>query len=226
MMPRSGAPEMFESLAEYETYVGALVDAKIIPDATYIWWALRPSLKHPTLELRICDSCTSIDDAVAIASLYRALIRHLLRRPEKNPQLTAINRALAEENRWRAQRYGIDGTLIDESSRKAVSCDAVLEELLFDLKDDIDALGVQAEIQHLITIGARGTSAHQQLSLYRALRRQRLPPKKSMRGGSKWLLASTEAGDFAASDPYGASVANMANGSRSAGLDASGLPLG
>src|SRR4051812_2948994 len=126
MMPRSGAPELFESLAEYESYVGVLVEAKIIPDATYIWWALRPSLKHPTLELRICDSCTSIDDAVSIASLYRALVRHLLMLPEKNSQLTAVNRALAEENRWRAQRYGIDGTLIDESTCKALSFDTVL----------------------------------------------------------------------------------------------------
>jgi carboxylate-amine ligase len=223
MMPRSGAPEMFESLSDYESYVRALIEAKIIPDATYIWWALRPSLKHPTLELRICDSCTSIDDAVAIASLYRALVRHLVRHPQFNTRLTAVNRALAEENRWRAQRYGIDGTLIDESTHKAVSFDAVLEELLCALEDDIDALGARPEIEHLRTIQARGTSAHQQLSLYRALRRQRIPPKQSMRTVSKWLLESTEGGDFAAPDAYGATVANMASGSRFAGLAPSGL---
>src|SRR3954465_5740248 len=132
MMPRSGAPEMFESVSDYESYVAALVGAEIIPAALYIWWALGPSLKHPTLELRICDSCTSIDDAVAIASLYRALLRHLLRRPQLNTRLTAVNRALAEENRWRAQRYGIDGTLIDESTRKTISFDALLKQLLWD----------------------------------------------------------------------------------------------
>jgi len=74
MMPRSGLPEMFESPTDYESYVGALVEARIIPDSTYIWWDMRPCLKHPTLELRICDCCTSIDDAVAIASFYRALV--------------------------------------------------------------------------------------------------------------------------------------------------------
>jgi carboxylate-amine ligase len=117
MMPRSGFPEMFESQLDYESYVSALVEAGIVPDSTYIWWDIRPSLKHPTLELRICDCCTSIDDAVAIASFYRALVRHLVRRPRLNTRLGAVSRALAEENRWRAQRYGIDGTLIDETTR-------------------------------------------------------------------------------------------------------------
>jgi len=223
MMPRTGAPEMFESLSDYESYVSALVDAEIIPDATYIWWALRPSLKHPTLELRVCDCCTSVDDTVAIAALYRALVRHLVRRPQFKARQCAVSRALAEENRWRAQRYGIDGTLIDEATRQAVSFHTFFEQLLSDLRDDIEALDVHSEIQHLRTIQARGTSAHQQLSLYRALRRQRMTPKQSMRAVSKWLLESTEAGYFAAPDPYGASVAEMANGSSSAGLAASGL---
>jgi carboxylate-amine ligase len=116
--------------------------------------------------------------------------------------------------------------LIDEGTRKAISFDAALEQILSELSDDVDALGVQAEVQHLRTIQSRGTSAHQQLWLYRALRRQKLPPKKAMRAVSKWLLESTEAGDFAAPDAYGASAASMASGSRSAGLTASGLFAG
>jgi carboxylate-amine ligase len=226
MMPRSGAPELFESVSDYQSYVTALVDAGIIPDATYIWWAIRPSLKHPTIELRICDSCTSIEDAVAIASFYRALVRHVVRRPGLNTRLTAVNRALAEENKWRAQRYGIDGTLMDEGTRKAVSFDALLKQILCGLEDDVDALGLQPEMQHLKVIQSRGTSAHQQLRLYRALRRQKMPPKKAMQAVSRWLMESTEAGDFVAPEPYGASVANMASGSRAAGLSASGLAPG
>jgi len=220
-MPRSGFPEMFESQLDYESYVSALVEAGIIPDSSYIWWDVRPSLKHPTLELRICDCCTSIDDSVAIACFYRALVRHLVRHPRLNTPLTVVSRALAEENRWRAQRYGMDGTLIDQTSRKAISFNAALSQVVCKLKDDIDALGVQPEIQHLDVIQSRGTSAHQQLRLYRALRRQRLSSKTSMRAVSKWLVESTEAGDFASPDAYGTCLTKMDNALGSAGLTTS-----
>jgi carboxylate-amine ligase len=140
---------MFESLSDYESYVAALVEANIIPDASHIWWALRPSLQHPTLELRICDCCTCIEDALAIASFYRALVRHLIRRPSLNTGLTALSRALAAENTWRAQRYGTDGTLIDENTRKTVPFDSLLERVLGEIRDDIVALELQSDIEHL-----------------------------------------------------------------------------
>jgi glutamate---cysteine ligase / carboxylate-amine ligase len=213
MMPRSGFPEMFESLSDYESYVSALVEAKIIPDSTYIWWALRPSLKHPTLELRICDCCTSIADAVAIGSLYRAMVSNLVRRPRSNNQ-TAVSRALAEENKWRAQRYGIDGTFIDERTRKTVPFGVLLERVISELEEDIASLGIWPEIQHLRTIQARGTSAHQQLRLYRRLRSNGLPPKKSVRIVSKWLRECTEHGDFVKPNAYCGSLTPPVNGSR------------
>jgi glutamate---cysteine ligase / carboxylate-amine ligase len=110
---------MFRSSAEYEEYVQALTEAKIITDSTYIWWALRPSLRHPTLELRFTDCCTVVDDAVAIASLYRALVRHVVEHPQLNAQFSAVARALTEENRWRAQRYGTAGSYVDVATREA-----------------------------------------------------------------------------------------------------------
>ena len=111
---------MFRNLAEYETYVRTLVDAGIVPNATYVWWALRPSLQHPTLELRITDCCTAIADSVAIAALFRALVRHAVHHPDLNATYSAVHRALIEENRWRAQRYGTDGTYIDLASFEPV----------------------------------------------------------------------------------------------------------
>jgi glutamate---cysteine ligase / carboxylate-amine ligase len=194
--PRTGFPEMFQSLAEYEAYVGALVDAKIIGDATYIWWALRPSLRHPTLELRITDCCTAVDDAVAIAAFYRALVRHAVRQPRLRSTFCPIARALTEENRWRAQRYGTEGTYIDIETRRAVSFETLLEETLSLVHEDAVELGVDGDLAHLRTIARRGTSAQRQLEIYERCRSQRLPARRAMQEVAKWLRVSTEAGSF------------------------------
>jgi glutamate---cysteine ligase / carboxylate-amine ligase len=171
-----------------------------------------PSFKHPTLELRICDSCTSVEDAVAIACLYRALVRHLLRQPHVNARRDALSRALAEENRWRAQRYGMDGTLIDASTRKTLPVTAILASVIADLEADIAAIGVRREIEHIRTIAVRGTSAHQQLRHYRELRKLGEPQKKSMRLVSTWLRESTEAGDFLPHEPHHPVASSQLNG--------------
>src|SRR3954462_14031969 len=94
------------------------------------WWALRPSLRHPTLELRITDCCTAVDDAVAIAALFRALVRHVVRHPDPNHGFCAVTRALAEENRWRAQRYGTGGTYVDLATRIATPFKVMLDQTL------------------------------------------------------------------------------------------------
>jgi carboxylate-amine ligase len=197
-LPRTGFPEMFRDLAEYETYVKTLVDAGIVPNATYVWWALRPSLQHPTLELRITDCCTAIVDSVAIAALFRALVRHVIRRPDLNANLSAVHRALVEENRWRAQRYGTDGTYIDLSTFEPVSFKVWLDAVILSLAEDIGAFGSQGDIQHLRTILKRGTSAHLQLEYYRSLRKFGRKPREAIAEVTKWLRVSTEAGDFTA----------------------------
>jgi carboxylate-amine ligase len=206
-LPRTGFPEMFQSLKEYEAYIAALVEPKIIPDSTYVWWALRPCLQHPTLELRITDCCTSIDDAVAIASLYRALVRRLVRDRSLNRDFSAVTRALSEENRWRAQRYGIDGTYIDVATREAKPFKTVLEETIALIADDIDALRIASQIEHLRTIIRRGTSAHLQLELYRSLLKLDHSHRQALLEVAKWLRASTEYGDFVASEAAGPSIA-------------------
>jgi carboxylate-amine ligase len=195
-MTRCRAPAFLQSLGEYEAYIAALVAAGIIADSTFVWWALRPSLQHPTLELRLTDCCTAVDDAVAIAALYRAMVHHLVRHRETNASFSAVARALAEENRWRAQRYGTGGTYVDVVSGTAKPFAQLLEETLSLLQDDIAELEMADEMQHLRRIVRQGTSAHRQLEHYRALRKFGRPPKQAIREVTKWLRASTEAGRF------------------------------
>jgi glutamate---cysteine ligase / carboxylate-amine ligase len=199
--PRSGFPEMFRSGSEYEEYVQALTEAKIITDSTYIWWALRPSLRHPTLELRLTDSCTAVDDAVAIAGLYRALVRHVVEHPKLNAQFSAVVRALTEENRWRAQRYGTAGTYIDVVTREAKPFKQILDETLAIVSPDMAALGLDSEVAHLRRIAANGTSAHRQVSLYRDLRKAGVPRIAALKEVCRWLCSSTEAGYFVQNQP-------------------------
>jgi glutamate---cysteine ligase / carboxylate-amine ligase len=194
--PRSGLPEMFRSLSEYQSYVRTLIDARIIPDASYIWWALRPALRHPTLELRVPDCCTSINDAVAIAGLYRALVRHLVHHPEINAEYSALVRALTEENFWRAQRYGTEGTYINVRTHKAKPFSEVLDETIAILENDFVALGLLTEPRHLRKIVRDGTSAHRQLRYFQALRRAGKTRKEALQAVARWLCRSTEIGDF------------------------------
>ncbi len=195
-MPRTGLPELFRSIEEYETYVQTLIAAKIIKDSSYVWWALRPSLRHPTLELRVTDCCTSIKDALCIAAFYRCLVRHLSENPGVHADLLPLGRAFVEENKWRAQRYGINGTYIDVPSGESMTFDGVLTRVRSLIADDAAALGCELEIAHADRIVARGTSAHRQLAIYGAARAAKQSRMESLRAVAKWLLASTAHGDF------------------------------
>jgi glutamate---cysteine ligase / carboxylate-amine ligase len=195
-LPRTGFAEMFRSMTEYEGYVDALVEASIVPDATYVWWALRPSLQHPTLELRLTDCCTAVDDAVAIAALYRALVHHIYRDREIRPVYSPVMRALAEENRWRAQRYGTGGTYLDVRTREAKPFSVILDETLDLVSGDFDKFQMEGEAKHLKLIAARGTSAHRQLEFYRSLRESGRSVKVALREVSKYLRKCTEVGEL------------------------------
>jgi carboxylate-amine ligase len=142
-LPRTGLPELFEDNAAYERYIAALVDSGVIEDASHVWWMVRPSLKYPTLELRAPDCCTRLDDAVAIACLFRAVARHLFRNPGANVRIDAVDRAIAVENKWRAQRFGVQGTFATRSG--PVTVGNYLDRLLTELEEDIDALGCAKE---------------------------------------------------------------------------------
>lgn len=163
-LPRTGIPDLFRSDAEYRAYVAALVQAGAIKDASYIWWVIRPSARYPTLELRAPDCCTRVDDAIAIAALYRVLLRHLYTHRGRRPG--ALTRAIAIENRWRAQRYGIHTTFVTESG--AIPLGDFLDGVIAMTAEDADMLGCAGEIARCRAIVAEGTSADAQLSIFQA----------------------------------------------------------
>jgi carboxylate-amine ligase len=160
-LPRTGLPELFKTEQEYRAYVRALTSSGVMPDESHVWWAMRPSLRHPTLELRAADSCTRLDDAIALASLYRALARHLDRQPQCADGVTTVDRAIAVENKWRAQRYGAQ--CVFASKDGPVPIDQLLDRLLATLAPDAEALGCVNEVEACRAIAQRGSSADGQL---------------------------------------------------------------
>jgi carboxylate-amine ligase len=168
--PRTGIPDHFEDEADYMAFAARLQRAGAIRDASYLWWAIRPALRYPTLELRIADCCTELEDTLAIAALYRCLVRMLLRRPEVGTVWHGHTRRLVDENRWRAKRHGIEAHFIDEDGGAAKPATAWLEDLLLLVADDARALGCESSLRRLRTIVARGTSAHAQLARYGEVR--------------------------------------------------------
>lgn len=161
-LPRTGLPTVFDNWSEYERHVNILVQTGVIEDATKIWWDIRPSARYPTLEMRICDVATSIDDAIAIAALLQSLLHMLYRLRRGNQRWRQYSGMLIQENRWRAQRYGIDEGLIDFGKREMHPYAALLEEMVELVREDAEELGCTAELAHVHTILERGTSAHRQ----------------------------------------------------------------
>ncbi|MEI7804786.1 MAG: carboxylate-amine ligase [Hyphomicrobiales bacterium] len=192
-LPRTGLPELFRTKTDYDEFVSALTWAKIIPDASYIWWAIRPSIRYPTIELRVADSCTRLEDALAIAALYRCLVRALDRDRALNAGFDRVGRAITMENKWHAQRYGIAATFIDPFRRSPRTAKEWLDEILDFIAEDIAALNCQKEIAHAAKIVANGTSADVQIGIYgksKAAGRQRLTALKEV---IDWAAAETVA---------------------------------
>lgn len=165
-LPRTGLPERFASYAEYERHVRIMVDAGLIEDSTRIWWDLRPSARFPTLETRVMDVCTRLDDTVAIAAMLVCLLRMLYRLRSHNQRWRIYTPMLIRENRWRAMRYSYDEGLIDLAKGVVVPFDQLLDELLDLIAEDAEALSCTKEIEHVRTIVARGTSAHRQINVF------------------------------------------------------------
>ena len=168
-LPRTGLPELFRTNDDYREFVAALTWAKIIPDASYIWWAMRPSLNNPTIELRVADSCTRLDDAIAIAALFRCLVRALDRDRALNAGFDRVGRAITQENKWHAQRYGIGATFVEPFSRSPLTLGQWLDQVIDFIAEDVDALGCAAEIRHLHS--------------HRRARHQRGPSDRDLRQG-------------------------------------------
>jgi len=166
-LPRTGLPEAFNSWSEYRRHVNVLVEAGLIEDATKLWWDIRPSDRYPTLEMRIADICTTIDDGITVASIYLSLLHMLYRRRRVNQRWRTYADMLVEENIWRAQRYGIEGSLMDFGIGALVPYAELVEELIDLVHQDSVELGCVAEVEHAREIVARGTSADRQLRAYR-----------------------------------------------------------
>lgn len=165
--PRMGLPEVFADKAGYELFVDRLVTAGVIENSSFVWWLIRPSNKYPTLEMRVCDSCTRLDDAIAIAALYRSLVRTVHRRPDLNAGFGPVERGLCAENIWHAQQDGPAATFVDAVRGGTVSVDRALDAALELTREDAAALGDTRWVEATRDILGRGSSADRQLAAFR-----------------------------------------------------------
>jgi carboxylate-amine ligase len=165
--PRTGIPEQFGSWSEYEEYVNLLVELHCIDNAKKIWWDLRPHPTFGTLEFRVCDVPTPPRASIAIAALAQAIVVKLYRLRARNLGFRRYPRALIEENKWRASRWGLDGKLIDFGKRKEVPMRELAVELLEFIDDVVDELDSRREVEYVRKILSDGTSAERQVQVYR-----------------------------------------------------------
>ncbi len=165
--PRTGVPDHFGSWSEYENYIQLLVDLNSIDDAKKIWWDVRPHPTFGTLEFRVCDVPTRPETAVMLGALVQAIVVKLYRLRIRNQGFRLYRRALIEENKWRAARYGLDGKLIDFGRRAEVPMRDLAVELLEFIDDVVDDLGSRQAVEHVHTVLREGTSADQQLAVFR-----------------------------------------------------------
>lgn len=164
--PRSGIPETIRSVSEWDTMVGTLMRTGSIPNGSKIWWDCRPHHTYPTLEFRICDICTRVDEAIAIAAIFQAIVLWLWKLRRKNLTFRTYRKELIEENRWRAARYGLDGKLIDFGKTEEVPTRQLIRELIEMLGEELDELGTRKYIAPIEAMLIHGSSADRQLRVY------------------------------------------------------------
>ena len=165
--PRTGIPPTFGTFAEYEHILNALVNASAIEDASKIWWDLRPHHLYPTLEFRLCDICTRVDEAVCIAAIIQAIVAKLWKLRRDNMTFRVYPLSLIEENKWRAVRYGVAGNLLDLGQESEVPARELIEQLIGWFLDDVlDDLGTRKQVEYALEILDGGTSADRQLATF------------------------------------------------------------
>ena len=164
--PRTGIPPEFSSWDEYENFVDVLVKTRSIDDGKKIWWDLRPHAVYPTIEFRICDAATTIEETLCLAALAQAICAKLIVLRERNLGFRKYMPNLIQENKWRAIRGGMDARLIDFGKQAEVPMKDLAVELLEFVDDVIDSLGSRRECEHLLTIAREGTSADRQIRVW------------------------------------------------------------
>jgi carboxylate-amine ligase len=191
-LPRTGLPPLFSDWLQYRGYIETLREAGVIRDASFIWWAIRPSHKFRTLELRVPDACTSLEDAITVAALYRCLVSALMADRTINSAINSPTRALAKENKWRVQRFGLAADLIDPFGEPVAADFPSLARRLVDLLlPHARALDCVAEVEHVEKILARGTSADRQLSIYEQAGAEGLAAREALARVKTWLQQET-----------------------------------
>lgn len=190
-LPRTGLPPVFSSEGDLAQYVSALKDAGHIPDASYIWWVIRPSARYPTIELRICDSVTDVGHAAAIAALFRCLVRRLWRDKSYGPEPSPLLRAITDENRWQVQCDGVHAVLVDPFSLQPSSATDLISLLCEDLKEDAAALGCEEHFVLIRSILRAGASAERQIDIMQSAIDRGATFETALSEVSAWLVAET-----------------------------------
>ncbi|MDB4916529.1 MAG: ybdK [Gemmatimonadetes bacterium] len=165
--PRTGVPPVLRSYAEYEELLSTLVATGCVPNGSKIWWDARPHHLYPTLEFRVCDVCTRVEEAVCIAAILQAIVAKVWKLRRDNLTFRLYAPALIDENKWRAVRFGIDGNMIDFGKSKELPARELLTEMLEWFVDDVvDELGSRREVEYAFQVMRGGTSADRQLAIY------------------------------------------------------------
>lgn len=192
-MPRTSIPGPLHSHAEYEALLSEYKRMAFIADGSEIWWDIRPSHKFPTVELRVCDTCPAIEDAMCIVALYAALIRMLARHDRQGTLPPEPPTEIIVENKWLAQRYGLLAFLGDTRRGGRIDIADQLEELIDELGEDARALGCEPELQRSLTIVREGSSADRQLDLFRLRLLEGASQQEALRDVVDLLVSETAA---------------------------------
>lgn len=165
--PRTGIPRTFRSWNEYKELVEVLMKTHCLPDGTKIWWDIRPNWNYPTLEVRICDVCTRVDEAICLAAIFQAIIYKLWKLRRDNMTFRVYAEGFVEENKWRAVRYGLDGKMIDFGKEVEKPARELIREMIdWFIGDVVDELGSRKEVEYAYRILEEGTSADRQLATF------------------------------------------------------------
>lgn len=193
-MPRTRLPGNFSSYAEYRRHIDVLIESGIMEDATKIWWDVRPSARYPTLEMRVTDVCTRMEDAISVAALAVSILRMLYRLRTENKRWREYSTMLIQENRWRAMRYGSDQGLIDFGRGGVVPYPELFEEILELVKEDASEMGCLDEVTAIRGLISRGNSAVQQTACYHQSIENGNTPERALRDVVDHLILETRRG--------------------------------
>ena len=193
-LPRTGLPDEFGGWSDFQRHVDVLTEAEVIEDGTKLWWDLRPSARYPTLEMRVADVCTLIDDAITIAAVYASLLSMLFRRRMENQRWRQYSRMLIKENIWRAQRYGVSDSLIDFGKGELVAFPSLVDEIIELVREDADELGCVEDVERAREITRRGTSADRQRNVFNSAIEEGAAEKEALQAVVDHLIDETVRG--------------------------------